>query len=171
MYHTKMKARKIILHKDELLYDIEALAYKFTEATALEGKAKNTLAADHNESLDGRLLGRMIELRKAQLRKRLSFALVPLMQESSCDQPETNIDYVFDLRLSDKFDDNMLDVVKSYMHDYIVRGVLLDWYKKLGLQTGAVDAGEVLEIEENVVSLLRTPSYTRRPLQPFGPRK
>lgn len=176
LYHlhiltTNMKTRRIILHKDQVLYDIEALAYKFTEATALEGKAKNTLAADHNETTDGRLLARMMDVRNAQLRKRLSFTLIPLIQEVACNNPNDAKEFIFDLRLDDKFDDNSLEIVKTYMHDYLVRGVLLDWYKKLGLQTVAVDAGEVIELEENIVSMLRGRSYVKRPLQPFGPRK
>jgi hypothetical protein len=65
----------------------------------------------------------------------------------------------------------MLEVVKIQMHDYIVRGVLFDWYKRLGIQTTAIDAGEVMELEENIVSSLRTPSYMKAPLQPFGPKK
>lgn len=166
-----MKTRKIILHKDEVLYDVEALAYKFTEATGLEGKAKNTLAADHQETTDGRLLSRMMDIRNAQLRKRLSFTLIPLMQETACNKPDEAKDFVFDLWLADKFDDTNLEVAKVYMHDYLVRGTLLDWYKKLGVQTAAVDAGEVMELEENIVSILRGPSYVKRPLQPFGPRK
>lgn len=171
MLITDMKTRRIILHKDQVLYDIEGLAYKLTEATALEGKAKNTLAADHNETLDGRLLARMMDLRDALLRKRLRFALAPMEQSVACDNPATAEEFVYDLSLNDQFDDNMLEVVKTYMHDYIVRGALLDWYKRLGLQTGAVDVVEVAELEESIVSTLRTPSYIRRPLQPFGPRK
>lgn len=166
-----MKNRKIILHKDQLLYDVEGLAYKYAEANGLEGKAKNTLAADHNEKLDGRLLSRMIDSRDAQLRKRLRFALVPTTKEVACDNPAENKEFIYELSLSDKFDDNLLEVVKVQMHEYVVRGALLDWYKRLGIQTIAVDAGEILEIEESIVSSLRTPSYTKAPLQPFGPRK
>ena len=166
-----MKTRKIILHKDQVLYDIEALAYKLTEATALEGKAKNVLAADHNETTDGRLLARMMDSRNAQLRKRLRFALLPSSQNVACNNPGTDQEYIFDLSLADGFNDNMLDPIKTYIHDYFVNGVLFDWYKRLGLQTGAIGAEEVTEIEENIVSALRTPSYTKRPLQPFGPRK
>jgi hypothetical protein len=166
-----MKTRRIILHKDQVLYDIEGLAYKFAEATALEGKAKNTLAADHNETLDGRLLSRMMDVRDAQLRKRMRFALVPKSKEVSCDNPADNTEYIYDFSVSDKFDDNMLDVIQIQMHEYLVRGSLLDWYKRLGVQSVAVDAGEVIELEENIVSSLRTPSYTKAPMQPFGPRK
>lgn len=165
-----MKTRRIILHKDQVLYDIEGLAYKLTEATALEGKAKNTLAADHNETLDGRLLSRMMDVRNAQLKKRLRFALVATAQKVACDNPANSTEYVYDLSLNDKFDDNMLEVVKTQMHEYMVRGALLDWYKRLGIQNTAVDAGEVLELEESIVATLRTPSYMKAPLQPFGPR-
>lgn len=165
-----MKTRRIILHKDQVVYDIEGLAYKFAEATALEGKAKNTLAADHNETLGGRLLSRMMDVRDAQLRKRMRFALVPTSKEVSCDNPADNTEYIYDLSLADKFDDNMLDVIKVQMHEYLVRGALLDWYKRLGVQSVAVDAGEVAELEDSIVSSLRTPSYMKAPMQPFGPR-
>lgn len=165
-----MKTRKIILHKDEVLYDIEGLAYKFSEATALEGKAKNTLAADHNETLDGRLLGRMMDLRNARICKRLTFALAPTTKDMSCNVPGENKDYEYNLSLNDKFDDNMLDVLKIQMHEYMVKGVLFDWYKRLGLQTAAVDALEVEEMEEAIVALVRTPSYMKAPMQPWGPR-
>ena len=151
-----MKTRDITLHKNEILYDIESLAYKYAEGSALEGKAKNTLAADHNETLDGNLLGRMMETDS---------------KTGCCDVPGAEDDYIFNLSLNDKFDDNMLDVIKTQMHEYVVRGVLLDWYKRMGVQTYAVDAGEVLELEESIVSVLRSPSYSRAPLQPFGPRK
>jgi hypothetical protein len=166
-----MKTRRIILHKDQVLYDIEGLAYKFTESTALEGKAKNAVAADHNETLDGRLLSRMMDVRDAHLRKRVRFALIPTTKEVACDTPSNTTTYEYNLSLSDQFDDNLLEVVKIQMHDYIVRGVLFDWYKRLGIQTFAIDAGEVMELEENIVSSLRTPSYMKAPLQPFGPKK
>lgn len=166
-----MKTRKIILHKDQILYDVEGMAYKFAEANALEGKAKNTVAADHNETLDGRLLSRMMDVRDAHLRKRLRFALAPVSKDVSCDNPGEEKEYVYMLSLADGFDDNMLDVVKVQMHEYIVRGTLLDWYKRLGMQTVAVDAVEVADMEESIVSSLRTPSYMKAPLQPFGPRK
>ena len=165
-----MKTRKIILHKNEVLYDIEGLAYKFAEGTGLEGKAKNTVAADHNETLDGRLLGRMMDSRNAKLCKRLTFALTPSTKEVSCNNPETNEDYIYNLSLHDKFDDNLLDVLKTDMHEYMVKGVLFDWYKRMGIQTLAVDAVEVQELEEAVVALVRTPSYMNAPKQPWGPR-
>ena len=165
-----MKKRTIILHKDELLYDIEALAYKLAEGTALEGKAKNTLAADHNETLDGRLLGRMIDVRHATLRKKLTFALSGEQKDSACNAPSAESDIVFYLSVPDSLDDGLIDVVKTYMHEYIVRGVLLDWYKRLGLQTAAVSEIDVQEMHDNVISILRGPSYMKAPLQPWGPR-
>ena len=64
----------------------------------------------------------------------------------------------------------MLNVLKEDMHEYIVKGVLLDWFKRLGIQTLAVEALEVQEHEEAVVALIRTPSYMKAPMQPWGPR-
>ena len=166
-----MKTRNIILHKAEILYDVEGLAYKFTEAAGLEGKAKNTVAADHNETLDGRLLSRMMDARDAQLRRKLRFAVFPSSATESCNKPDEEQDYVYNLWVADKFEDALLGAIKVQMHEYIVRGTLLDWYKRLNIQSNAVDAGEVAELEESIASSLRTPSYTRVPLQPFGPAK
>lgn len=165
-----MKKRTIILHKDELLYDIEALAYKLAEGTALEGKAKNTLSADHNETLDGRVLGRMIDVRHATLRRKLAFALSGEQKESVCNAPTPGSEIVFALSVSKSLDDGLIDVAKTYMHEYIVRGVLLDWYRRLGLQTVAVSESDVQEMLDNVINIMRGPSYMKAPLQPWGPK-
>lgn len=165
-----MKTRRIILHKDQLLYDVEALAHKFSEATGLEGKSKNIVAADHNIILDKRMLERMMDARHTQICKRLRFAIKAKEQAVSCNNPSDVEEYIYDLALNDAFNDNMLDVVKTSMHEYIVRGVLHDWYKRLGIQTTSVDSAELEDLERSITATLRTPSYLKVPLQPFGPK-
>lgn len=165
-----MKSKRIILHKNQVLYDIEGIAYKNSEVAGLETKEKNAISADHNETLDGRLLDRMMDTRDAQIRKRLRFCLAPTIADVSCDNPDGKQEYIYDLHLSDKFDDNMLNIVKVDMHDYLVKGVLLDWYKKMGV-TPPVTDGELEEHLSSIVNTLRTPSYMKAPMQPFGPSK
>lgn len=165
-----MKTKRIILHKDQLLYDIEAIAFKTADALGLEGKQKNVVSANHEKTLDGRILARYMDLRDARLRRRLRFCLACLTQDVACDNPSERKEYIYDLNLSSQFDDNMLEVVKTDMHDYVVKGTLYDWYRHLGSQSAISDA-ELREIEEGIVSVLRTPSYLKAPLQPFGPAK
>lgn len=163
-----MKNKRIILHKNQILDDIEMITYKSAKAAALEPKPKSVIAADQHEDLDKRMLNRMIEFRDATLRKVLMFCLCPTTQDVSCDKQDESTDLVYDVSLNDKFNDNKLSIAKTYMHDYIVRGVLLDWYIRLGVSSPVSEA-EVSDLENKVVSLLREPSYMRAPLQPFGP--
>lgn len=165
-----MNAR-IILHKDQLLYDIEALAYKYSEAAGLEPKSKNIVAADHNEAMDGRIISRMIDIRDARLRTMLQFCLTKTELEVVCDNPDERTELFYKLSLPDGFDGDILTAVKTFMHDYIVRGVLFDWYAKIGVQTIAVTEDEVNKLGEKVASLLRGKSWVKAPMQPFGPRK
>lgn len=162
--------KRIILHKNQLLYDIEGLAYKYTEAAGLEPKPKNVVAADHNEELDGRLLHRKMDLRDAKLRMSLRFCLKSVDQEWSCDDPDTADEYVYNVSVQDTFDGNVLPAIKTLMHEYIVKGTLYDWYTKMGIQTTAVTLDEVEKLEEQAVSMLRGRSYLKAPMQPFGPR-
>ena len=118
---------------------------------------------------DIEIIKEIANARDSQLRKRLRFALQPNATKSGV--AEGSITYSYALSLHDKFDENMLDVAKQYICEYIVRGVTFEWCKRHGLQTAEVDALEVLGIEDSILSVLRSPSYTRRPLQPFGPQK
>lgn len=161
--------KRIILHKNQVLHDIESLAYKFSEAAGLEPKQKNVVAADHNEGLDADILSRMMDLRDARLRKRLRFVLSRTDNSVACDKPNGAGEFVYDIVVED-IDGHDLESAKTLMHEYMVRGSLREWYLQLGIQT-AITAEEVDMMEEEIVSILRGKSFIKAPMQPFGPKK
>ena len=118
----------------------------------------------HIKSRDKQTIDEIIATRESQLRMSLRFAKVVVTKEDG--KPS----YSYRLSLPDTYDANLLDVAKTYICEYLVRSVLYDWCKRHGLQTAEVDEVEVLALHDNVVSVLRTPSYTKSPMQPFGPR-
>lgn len=120
------------------------------------------------KSRDKEIIKEIAKARDSHLRMRLRFALQPTITKPNA--TEESIAYSYTLSLHDNFDENMLDVAKQYICDYIVRGTTFEWCKRHGLQTSEVDASEVLGIEDSILSILRSPSYTKRPMQPFGPR-
>ena len=119
-------------------------------------------------SRDTQIIEELIELRKVQLVKRLRFAKA-IATKIGAENDEENSGYNFSLSLSDNF--NAEDEAKTLILNYLVKGVLLDWCVKKGVATTMVSAEEVFQIEEDILSFLRTPSYLKAPLQPFGPRK
>lgn len=115
-------------------------------------------------SRDEEVVQELMDMQDAQLRKKLRFAL----KKGGAVPPVDG--YAYAVSVSDEFDDALCAVVKKLMTQYIVKGVLLEWCERKGVQTTAVSAEEVLQIEDDIVSHLRTPSYRKAPLQPFGPR-
>ena len=167
-----MKKATITIYKKAVLADIDALTFKRVDGV-LAGESeqvKNALSSDSQEDLDGHLLHRHMELRDANLRKRLSFCL----ERDDEDLSVTNLlemdnpIFLYRLSVPDGMDKQRLSVLAKKMHDYLVNGTLCDWYATQNMK-GDVSAEELEDLEAEVIYALR-PSYTKRPLQPFGPR-
>ena len=168
------KERKITLHKAAVHYDIDALTYKLTEATmqGADQKAKAAVASDREDAFDSSVLGRLTDYRDATLRRRLQFCLKEEEVVEFSNKPTTTDKYEYALVVAEGFKDSSLQSLGTKMHEYMVKGGLLDWY----VQTGAVTNTRALEeqvarLEDEIVNMLRVPSSLRKPLQPFGPAK
>ena len=125
-------------------------------------------------SRDKQIVEEMIDLRKIQLVKKLRFAKVVATKIQSSEGTtltEEEKGYNISLSVSDKFDFALVEDVKTLILGCLSKGVSLDWCNKKGVPTTTVTAEEVFQIEDDLVSLLRSPSYLKAPLQPFGPRK
>ena len=119
-------------------------------------------------SRDKQIIEEMIDLRKIQLVKKLRFAKVVATKIDGNTEEEKG--YNVSLSVSDKFDSALVEDVKTLILGCLSKGVSLDWCKEKGVPTTAVTAEEVFQIEDDLVSLLRSPSHLKAPLQPFGPR-
>jgi hypothetical protein len=168
------KKRKITLHKQAVHFDIDALTYKLTESTmqALDQKAKNAVASDRGDAFDASVLARLTDYRDATLRKKLLFCLAEEEMESFDNKPEASASYEYNLVLPGEFKDVSLKIIGTKMHEYLVKGGLLDWYIQTGVMSNTTSLSEqVAALESEIVSMLRVPNNLKRPLQPFGPSK
>lgn len=167
------KERTVEIYKNEVFKDIELHTYKYIEASTLEDvKARNAIQADNSENMDGAVIARYVEFRDAQLRNKLQFAILEDTVESADDDITMQDNkYRYTFKVQETFNDRMLRPLAEYIHRFLVWGALYDWYSKFGMQQAAVYGSHLDEIEEQISSILRGPSITTRPLQPFGPAR
>lgn len=168
---NKKKTVTITLYKKEIFYDMDANTYKKVDASMTDAnpRAQNAVQSDVTEQLDSSLMGRICDNRDAQLRMRLMWCLKDCDIDRVDNIPDDNPAYEYVLEVPEDFKGDKLKVLAAKMHDYIVRGGLLDWYYRCGL-SNSMTSVEVQDIESDILSLLR-PSSARRPMQPFGPAK
>lgn len=167
-----MKPATIKLYKSLLTSEIDGLTFKRVDGvlSAETLEVKNALSTDAEEPLDASILLRMIDARSARIRRKISFSL---QKETEDDLVVTNemdsqdfIDYK--INVPDSFDKQKLKTLAQMIHNYIVQGVLVDWYANQNLK-GNVTAESLEEMECEIACMLRS-SFVKRPLQPFGPR-
>lgn len=170
VYETKI--RKVTLYKKAVHYDIDALTYKLTEATmqGVDQKAKSAVASDREEIFDASVLGRLTDYRDATLRRRLQFCIKDEEVTEFTNKPGEDPAYTYEFVLPIGFKDANLQNLGTKMHEYLVKGALLDWYVQMGVSvnTKPLEA-QVSDLELSIVNMVRVPSTLRKPLQPFGP--
>lgn len=167
------KERVITLYKKNVHYDIDALTYKLTEATmqGADQKAKSAVASDKDEVFDASVLARLTDYRDATLRRRLQFCLKEEEITSFDNKPSADDSYIYNLVVPVGFKDVMIKTIGTKMHEYLVKGGLLDWYVQTGTSTNIKPlSDQVAELESEIVGMLRVPNNLKKPLQPFGPR-
>lgn len=165
------KTAKITLHKEAILADIDALTFKRVDGV-LSGESdqvKNAVSSDSSEDLDKYILARHIDTRDANLRERLTFCLQDSDDELSADNlidSEDKLEY--NLKVPDTFNGQRLKALARKMHNYILNGIICDWYAAQNMK-GNLSEEQLEVMEDEIVAMLRT-SFVKRPLQPFGPR-
>lgn len=166
------KPATITIYKKAVLASIDAQTFKRVDGvlSAESDQIKNAISSDSEEHLDMHILHEHMEQRDADIRKRLTFCLVPEGDDLSVDNLlEVDVPtFVYNLSVPDTFDKQRLQLLAKKMHNYIVQGTLLDWYATQNMK-GNVSAGELEDLEAEIAGMLRS-SFVKRPLQPFGPR-
>jgi hypothetical protein len=166
------KPANITIYKKAVLADIDAQTFKRVDGSLADKseQVKNAVSSDSTEQLDMNILHGHMEQRDANIRRRLAFCLIPddgdLSVTNLLEKDLPTFDYA--LNVPDNFDKQQLRVLAKKIHNYLVQGVLVDWYATQGL-AGNVTAAELEEMESEIVCKLRA-SFVKKPLQPFGPR-
>lgn len=166
--------KTIKIYRSEVVYDIDALTYKRgeTDFAKTGQRPKEELKSDGADALDRGILFRVIFYRDARLRRLLEWCLVQsdTINEISNRYAETETSFVYTFKDSGHITDDVLLVLTSCIHRYLVFGGLYDWYRHMNVPS-AVSYSELDGMETEIAGMLRRPSSSRRPLQPFGPEK
>lgn len=173
-YIQDKKERVICIIKDELYKDIDALTFKFAEASSVpQPKVENAMSSDSTEDLDGHILSRNIEFRDAKLRQLLSFAIADDVGVHVADDEQTlDKKIIYKFILDATFKDSLLKAVATYIHRYLVYGALFDWYGAgMGMQQSREYERQLTDLENEITNNLRSTNVVKRPMQPFGPKK
>lgn len=157
----RWKKRRIVLHKNQILHDIDVLSYKLAEVAA--GESGDKVASDSEDVLDGSVMAQLLETREASMRKKLTFCLMPVEIIEVNNTPELEPDFKYNVKLPVSFDDNELRPAVRLMHEYLVKATLMDWYTHIGTSFGAPLATEVQELESKVVDVFRKPGFVTHP--------
>lgn len=165
------KERTVEIYKNEVFKDIDLYTHKHVDSREDMGlRTGNAVSSDNSENVDGAVLARYVEFRDAQLRNKLQFALNETTVEYADDDITMQDNkYRYDLILPESFNDKMLRPLAEYIHRFLVWGALYDWYSQFGMQQAGIYGTQLDKIEEQISGILRGPSITKRPLQPFGP--
>lgn len=122
------------------------------------------------KSRDKGVQGRMLEERDAKLRGLIAFCLGSKESEGMTDEKGTVIgtNVVYDIREDKCSKVPSMSVLKVMLRKYLTDAVLYDWYTKHGIAT-SITYADIEAQETKIVCTLRQ-GYTKKPLQPFGPR-
>lgn len=156
-----MKERTLTLYKSQVHKDVDKLTYKLSEGTS-EGIIKDVIASDSEDGLDGALIDIYIDNRFTELRKLLGFCLKDELILSLNNERDLSDKIDFILVLPDEFKDKTLREAISYMHQYVVKGVLLDWYTNIGSSYGSPLVAEVETMKNKVLDILRSQHFVKK---------
>lgn len=171
--------RKIIIFKKEVFEQIDHITQKFADAALSEmvAIARDALTSDNDEALDSLVLSRYVDYRAARVRKLLSPALnrSPLTHydnegypiearagKDASDEMPVDPKYVYEIKDNVRISGDILESLAIYIHEYIVRGALYDWYSHLG-SDHARDFGDIFELEKELQGIMDCGIVWRQP--------
>lgn len=155
----------------DILYNIDAIIHKTMDVKGDD--AESPLRPYHirtdDSQIDRSLLLRMMNARDATIRLILQ---AYLSQEDpryrTNEEPELNDSYVYRLCVPETWPGALLTPLTTYIHDYIVRGTVYDYYMNVAPEYAIGTLPELTNLEEQIRSIsMRRTGAVRRPLQPF----
>lgn len=163
------KARRISILKCLVFDDVDAITSKYVDAQQLEVKSGNAISSDSDESIDGGIINRAMAYWDARLRRRLAFILADPNINVANDVLVGEEHFHYDFAFGERWDDSALEPLAMHIHEFLVWGCLHDWYLHVGKPQYQAYESRLDDLEKEIVSSLRAPSYAKRPVQPFGP--
>ena len=121
-------------------------------------------------SRDKGVMNRMLEERDARLRGFLSFCLGSKESEEVKDEKTgaTDTNLVYEIKEESCPKTPSASSLKVLFRKYLTDSVLYDWYTKHSIESSITY--EDIEAQETKIVCTMRQGFTRRPLQPFGPK-
>lgn len=126
------------------------------------------------KSRDAGVQGRMLEERDARLRGFLAFCLggkedeIVTEKDDNGNEVETYTNMVYDVVVNSLPKPPSASTLKVLLRKYLVDSVLYDWYTKHGIPA-SITYEDIEAMESKLICTMRQ-GYTRKPMQPFGPK-
>lgn len=167
---TATVTKRIRINKPELHNDFDAWNAKFAAGPVFAGtdvKAKDQIASDATENEDGVLIERFFDYRDAELRDELQSVLKAEDQDEATNIQDHTEEYEYEFVLPADWTGN-LQALATKIHEYLLKGSLIDWYDSVGVSYSGDLSARVDELKNDITSAL-LPFCGRIHMQPFGP--
>lgn len=161
-----MAAITITLQKDELLYDIENIAYVvgLNRSTGTNFEQVSNIQ-NTGEGGDRDIMLRSIETAFNEIKRNVNRFIVETKESSTNDLITLTTDFSLSLTMPGNFNQASVDSIKSASHDYIVAHALIDWFSAVKPDEVAIYAQKKADAGVNILSAIYRKKAPSRPTQ------
>ena len=161
-----MAAITITLQKDELLYDIENIAYVvgLNRSTGTNFEQVSNIQ-NTGEGGDRDMMLRSIETAFNEIKRNVNRFIVETKASSTNDLITLATDFSLSLTMPGNFNQASVDSIKSASHDYIVAHALIDWFSAVKPDEVAIYAQKKADAGVNILSAIYRKKAPSRPTQ------
>ena len=162
-------AYTVTIRKANVIFHAEAAIRKVLDVQRKTGTIPGYLVdPDESVVIDKELLHRIIELRDADVSVILQKYLSVFSTAEVDDLHNLDLNFVYSLEMPDEWPSAMLRPLTTYIHNYLVKGILYDYLKDKMPDIAGAYKPEVDELKESIESALgASQGMIKRPLQPF----
>ena len=161
-----MAAITITLQKDELLYDIENIAYVvgLNRSTGTNFEQVSNIQ-NTGEGGDRDMMLRSIETAFNEIKRNVNRFIEETKASSTNELITLSSDFSLSLTMPGNFNQASVDSIKSASHDYIVAHALIDWFSAVKPDEVAIYVQKKADAGVNILSAIYRKKAPSRPTQ------
>ena len=161
--------QKVTISKDLVFYHAESAIRKELDVLLTSHTLSGYhIQPDELEGIDKELLHRIIELRDADVRVLLQKYLTNDDIYVDDELMATQTEFVYELTMPENWRSALLQPLATYIHNYLVRGILYDYMKDKMPEFANAYLPDLDDLKESIEDVLASRSgLVKAPLQPF----
>lgn len=162
-------AYNITIKKDLVIYHAEAAIRKVLDVRQQAGTLPGYhLQPDEDTGIDKELIHRIIELRDADVSTILAKYLGVFSTSEDDELQAETANFEYALEMPDSWPSSMLRPLTTYIHNYLVSGILYDYLKDKMPDIAQAYFPDVENLKQSITDTLNIrQGIMKRPLQPF----